>query len=543
MDEALASFRRVLQILPDHAGAQNNVGLILAQQGKSEEAIGLLQHLLRTKPDYADAHHNLGMAFQEQGRFGEAMTCYERALQRKPDFAEAHNNLGNVLREQGKLEEAAACYQRALALKPDYAEAHNNLGSIFQEQGRYEEAQASSRSALRLKPDFAPAHSNLGIVLQELNAFEDAERCFRQALVHDSSHTYAWYELANLLRGKLPEHDLAAMRSLLADHHLSDKNRARLHFGLAIVLDARKTYDESGAHLRRANKLALAEWQRRGEGYDPAAHAGFVDRLLAAFTPAFFERVRGMGVASERPIFVVGLPRSGTTLFQQILSSHSRVYGAGELSLAQEDFEMLAGDRFSEARAFEKLARLDAATVERLAKSHLEKLRALNAAAPRVVDKMPENFHYLGLLATLFPKAKFIHCRRDLRDVAVSCWMTNFRRILWASDPEHIAGCFRDYQRVMNHWRQVLPVPLLEVDYEETVTNLESVTRRLLAWCGLDWEPACLAFHQAKAPVRTASAIDVRQPIFTRSVARWKNYESSLGSLFAQLQLLQTQVR
>jgi hypothetical protein len=258
--------------------------------------------------------------------------------------------------------------------------------------------------------------------------------------------------------------------------------------------------------------------------------------LLATFTPAFFEGVRGMGVASERPVFIVGLPRSGTTLTEQILASHSQVFGAGEVSFTREDFKMLAGETLDRDHVFEQLGRLDAATVQRLADCHLQKLHALNATAARVVDKMPENFQYLGLLAALFPKAKFIHCRRDLRDVAVSCWSTNFREVRWSNDLEHIASRFKDYLRLMQHWRRVLPVPLLEVGYEDTVADLEGVARRLVAWCGLEWEPACLAFHQAAGPVRTASAVDVRQPIFTRSVARWKNYEASLGSLFAQLQ-------
>ena len=162
-------------------------------------------------------------------------------------------------------------------------------------------------------------------------------------------------------------------------------------------------------------------------------------------------------------------------------------------------------------------------------------LRQLNASARRVADKLPDNYQFLGFLAALFPKAKFIHCRRDLRDVAVSCWMTHFRQIRWASDPDHIATRFQEYERLMGHWRRVLPAPLLEVAYEETVADLEGTARRLVAWCGLEWEPACLAFHEGTGPVRTASVSQVRQPVYSRSVARWRHYESSLGSLFDRL--------
>jgi len=256
---------------------------------------------------------------------------------------------------------------------------------------------------------------------------------------------------------------------------------------------------------------------------------------MATCTPAFFERVRGFGLETERPIFIVGLPRSGTTLTEQILASHSQVFGAGELRLAHEAFESLPAVMNSDAPAVECLGRLDRETARRLAERHLEQLRARDEKALRVADKMPDNYLCLGFLATLFPRAKFIHCLRDLRDIAVSCWMTNFRQIRWSCDPEHIASRFREYRRLMEHWRQVLPVPVLEVDYEETVADLEGVARRLVAWCGLEWEPACLAFYEGHRPVRTASVTQVRQPIYKHAVARWKHYEQALAPLLTQL--------
>jgi hypothetical protein len=254
--------------------------------------------------------------------------------------------------------------------------------------------------------------------------------------------------------------------------------------------------------------------------------------MMASCTSAFFERVRCFGLDSERPIFIVGLPRSGTTLTEQILASHSQVFGAGELRLARDDCEALAS---SENPALDALARLDQATARRIGERHLGRLEELSAGRPRVVDKMPDNYLYLGLLAVLFPKAKFIHCRRDLRDTAVSCWMTNFRSIRWANDPEHIVTRFHDYQRLMQHWREVLPVQMLDVDYEETVADAEGAARRLVEWCGLKWEPACVRFHEGTRPVRTASVAQVRRPIYQKSVARWRNYQSTMAPLFAAL--------
>ena len=254
--------------------------------------------------------------------------------------------------------------------------------------------------------------------------------------------------------------------------------------------------------------------------------------MMAVASPDFFARARDFGLESELPVFVVGLPRSGTTLIEQILASHSQVFGAGETTLVHVAMLALGGQGASPVDA---LAHLDSETACGLASRHLEKLRGLHATALRIVDKMPENYFSLGLLAVLFPRAKFIHCRRDLRDVAVSCWATQFRGIRWANDQQQLISRFRDYCRLMEHWRKVLPVPMLEVDYEETVVDLEGVARRLVAWCGLEWEPGCLEFHQTKRPVRTASATQVRRPIYGSSVGRWKHYEPWLGDMLDAL--------
>jgi tetratricopeptide (TPR) repeat protein len=566
LDGALAHFRRAAEIEPNLAEAHSNLGQILVERHQPHEALAHLRTAVRLRPDLAEAHNNLGNALREAGRIAEARqsyaealrinpnlamsytnmgqalqednalddayTWYRRALQIDPSSARIHCNLASILAEQENYDEALTVYRRALQLDATYAEAHCGLGGVRHEQGQFEQAQAHYREALRHKPDLPAALCALGTVREELGDLKDAESCWRTALRYDLRLAGAYLALATLLRGKLPDDDLVGMRKLLADPDLHDARRGALHFGMAQVLDARGAYDEAAESLRQANALALAGARKRGQGYDPAEHARFVTGMMAVCTPAFFERVRGFGLDSERPIFVVGLPRSGTTLTEQILASHSHVFGAGELRFGRDDFDALAPQV---EHALEALARLDLATVRRVGVRHLERLCELNADRPRVADKMPDNYLYLGLLAALFPRAKFVHCRRDLRDTAVSCWMTNFRHIRWANDADHIAMRFAEYRHVMEHWRRVLPVPLLEVDYEETVANLEGVARRLVDWCGLDWEPGCLAFHQGKRPVRTASVSQVRRPIYKRSVARWKHYEKALGPLFDRL--------
>ena len=236
------------------------------------------------------------------------------------------------------------------------------------------------------------------------------------------------------------------------------------------------------------------------------------------------------------PVFIFGLPRSGTTLVEQILASHSRVHGAGELRLARKALEDLPTVVGRDARPLGCVEHLDVAGIRRLAEEYDDRLQALGGAdVLRVVDKMPDNYLYLGLLAAMFPRAVFIHCRRDLRDVAVSCWMTDFRSIRWANDQEHIASRFRQYRRLMDHWLRVLPVPVHEIVYEQMIDDFEREARRLVGACGLEWEPACGRFHETARPVRTASVTQVREPLYRTSLARWKHYEASLADLFARL--------
>ena len=458
-------YRQILAVEPNHANALHLLGVIVHQAGKHEvaveyigrairlqgnaaafhnnlgeayralyrisEAVACYRRALELNPEYAEAHSNLGIVLRDQGKLGEALACCRRALELKPGYAEADNNLGVALKDQGKLDEAVACYRRALQLKPDFAEAHINLGSVLKDQGKLGEAVACYRRALELKPHSAEAHNDLGIALEAMGDLQGAEGSFRTALRHNSRFVFAHYNLAALMGGKLPKKDLAAQHRLLEEMDVTDAQRLFLHFGLAQVLDARGEYAEAAEHLDRGNALRLSELRRLGQEYDPKEHESFVTRMIAVCTPDFFERVRGFGLESEIPVFIVGLPRSGTTLIEQILASHCQVFGAGEIKLVSDTMAALGEQG---ADPIEGLRQLNRQTALRLAARHLERLRELSRTALRVVDKMPDNYLYLGLLASLFPRAKFIHCRRDLRDVAVSCWKAHFQEVRWAND-------------------------------------------------------------------------------------------------------------
>jgi tetratricopeptide (TPR) repeat protein len=537
--EALVHCREAVRLRPDFPEARNNLGNVLRELGRLAEAKACYAEALRLNDKLPITYNNIGQTLQEEGKLDEALPWYERALKQDANSARIQTNLASLLEELDRRDEAIARYELALRLEPNYAEAYSGLGWIRHEQGQYSDAMKFYRRALELRPDLATGYCNLGTLMEELSDFPEAERCLREALRLDPSHVGALAQLATLLRGKLPDVDQAAMRQLLADPNLSVAKRLGLHYGLALVLDAKGAYEQAAEHLRHANAMRLADWRKREKGeYDPADHEQFVAGMMATCTPEFFGRIGGFGLDTERPIFIVGLPRSGTTLTEQILARHSQVFGAGELALAHEAFRSLPKRMGRDARALDCLGLLDRQTTRLLAERYLDRLREQDAEAPHVADKMPDNYLYLGFLAALFPRAKFIHCRRDLRDVAVSCWMTHFRQIRWACDLDHIVSRFRAYERLMEHWRRVLPVPVLEVNYEETVADLEGVARRLVAWCGLEWEPASLSYYEGRGPVRTASVMQVRQPIYTRSVGRWNHYKQALAPFLAQLELI-----
>jgi tetratricopeptide (TPR) repeat protein len=570
LDEALEHFRQAVEHDPGLATARSNFGQLLLDGGRAEEALPHVQEAVRLQPDLAAVHNNLGNVLRALDRLVDARAAYTEALRLDPDLGQALASLGLILHREGQVgdalpwlrqavelqpdnavwwenlgdlrmdrdeyAEAVTCYERTLTLQPNRAATHNALGWALQEQGQLAKATEHYRTALRLDPDLGGAHLNVGGVHEELGELAEAEAAFRAALAVQPRFVFGHARLATLLRGKLPDTDLAALEVRLADPEVSGEPRAILLFGLAQVLDARGDYVGSAECLREANALTLEHAKRRHRDYDPAQHGQFVTNVIRACDPAFFARLRGGGLDTRRPVFVFGLPRSGTSLIEQVLASHSRIHGAGELILVRRSFDTIPTILERSEWSINCLPELDAPSVRRLAEQHVQWLRECDdGKAERIVDKMPDNYMYLGLMAAMLPNAVFIHCRRDLRDVAVSCWMTNFRNIRWANDPEHIATRFAEYNRVMDHWRAVLTVPIHEVDYAETVNDLEGVARRLVVACGLDWEPACLEFHRNRRAVRTASVTQVRQPVYQQSVGRWRNYENALAHLFARL--------
>ena len=569
--QALDQFRLAVAIDPNLAPARTNLGQLLLDLGQADQALPHCQQAVLLQPKLAEARNNLGNALRALGQCSGARSCYGEAIRLCPEMAPAHVNLAQTLQQEGHWDEALpwlrratelepnslvflalladaaverelfaeaiVCYQRMLELDSTLAATHNALGWLLQEAGRLDESEKHLRKCLCLQPSFAIAHVNLGGIHEMLGDFAAAETCFRAALASETLPSLALARLAMLLRGALPDADLELIERRLAGSDPSDPTRVNLLFGLAGVWDARRCYPQAAGCAREANRLAGVQSDRRNRSYHPDEHEHLVSGLIASLDPAFFSRLSDGGLETRRPVFIFGMARSGTTLIEQILASHPQVHGAGELMLARQDFEAIPGllDRDGEP-PIACISDLTAEAVRRLAERHLSQLLDLDGGeAARIADKMPDNYLHLGLITTLFPNATLIYCRRDFRDIAVSCWLTGFRTVRWTNTPEHIASRVEQHERLMNHWRKVLPAQIHQVDYEGTVADFEGTARRIVAACGLDWHPACLDFHRNLRPVRTASFAQVRQPVYPSSVGRWKNYQSELADLFAAL--------
>jgi Flp pilus assembly protein TadD len=527
-----------LRIDPHHLPTLHLLGVLCHRSGRNLEAIAYLVRAARLDSSNAALHNNLAILYSAAGRGDDALAHFREALRLQPDQAAPHANLGIALAAQDRLAEAVAHFREALRLQPHSANVHIHLGNALAAQGHPGDAERHYREALRLTPNDPAVYGNLAGVLVELGRPDEAVACCREALRLDPGSAGAYVCLGQLAAQNLyqfPEEQFRAVEGLLTSGRLSRDAAGDLHFVLAGLRDRQGDHDRAFAHYRQANDLKAEGWLQKNEAFDPQQHLREIDELIATFDRSFVERVRSFGLDTETPVFVVGMPRSGTTLVEQILASHPQVIGAGELT----DLGEILGEAppwGGPERYPRWMSRLDQATARALAERYLARLTEIGKGAARVIDKLPHNYRHLGALCALFPRARVVHCRRDARDVCLSCYFQNFTGLNFTCSLEHIGFCYRQYERLMRHWRETLPLQLYEVQYEELIADPERVSRELVGFCGLDWDDRCLAFHQNARAVQTASKLQVRRPIYATSVARWKRYEKHLRPLEQALQ-------
>jgi tetratricopeptide (TPR) repeat protein len=533
LPEAEAAYRRALELKPGFAQAWNNLGTVLRDLKRPEAALEAYRKALAEMPNDPDTLDNLALALRDLDRCDEAVATLRRALAVEARNDKVHLHLGSLLIDQHKVDEAAAAAERALALAPRNHDAVNLMGRIAFERGDLDTALTFYRRALALDPDLADAHNNMGNVLKELGQLPEAQKAFLAAIQIDPSITGVYVNLADSKTFTPGDPHLAAMEALAAKTQgLSKTDRMELDFALA------KAYADLADHARSFVHLLAGNAQKRERiAYDEAATMGLFARIEAAFTAERIAAKSGSGEPSGLPIFVLGMPRSGTTLVEQILASHREVFGAGELKTLDEILSEMQGPDGANAAFPEFVAAADGAFIKAIGSRYVAALRRLEPDVKHVTDKMPSNFFFAGIIHLALPNARIIHTVRDPVDTCLSCFSK-----LFSAEQNHtydlgeLGRYHRRYQALMAYWHRVLPKGrILDVRYEDVVADLEGQARRILDHCGLDWDARCLEFHRTKRPVRTASAAQVRKPIYQGAIGRWRVYEPYLGPLLAEL--------
>jgi tetratricopeptide (TPR) repeat protein len=519
--EAEASCRRALELEPDFAGAHTNLGNALREQRDYAAAIASHRRALEIRPAFAEAHINLGNALRDRGELPDAESAYRRALGIEPRLAVGHNNLGSALRDLGRIDEAEAAFRQALALQPNYAQAHTNLAIVLRLEGRFAEALSSCRQALEIDPRFTPALVFMGELEADKGEFSRAEQLFERALSVDENSAQAWAGICGLRKMTASDAGWLTGALRIAQRPLVPQAEAQLRYAIGKYFDDVQDYASAFTQYRQANELAKRYLPKHNRTQLTQA----VNQTISQYNREWLNEARCDSITSVRPVFVVGMPRSGTTLAEQILASHPDVFGAGELP-----FWTQAAAKFETATAGSEP---QGNRVSMLAEDYLRLLQSLSADALRTVDKMPTNFRSLGLICAALPNARIIHMRRNPIDTCLSIYFQNFDVAhTYGTDLEDLAHYYAEYVRLMEHWGTTLPIgTMLDVPYEALVSDPEAWSRKMLEFVGLPWDRRCLDFHQAKHTVSTRSRWQVRQKISQSSVERWRNYEQFIGPL------------
>jgi tetratricopeptide (TPR) repeat protein len=528
LHEAVPKLRRAVELEPNFAGAHCNLGLVLEQMGDREAAIPCYERAVLLEPGLAEARSNLGNALlntEKDEKLAEAILHLRHALTLRPKTASAHHQLAVAMQRAGAFADAIAYQQAAIALQPHYPEAFYFLAAAHDGAGQFDEAIKHYRQAIAQKPDFALAWVGLAGTLRELGRFSEAIEHYERAIAIDTELGLAHRGLATCRKAAVNAPELDRLHRMLADTSLRDDDRGACGLAIAKLCDDTERYDEAFAAARQGNTLLRTAQHSRDIRYDHDAVRATNDEIVRTFTREFFGARGEWGAPSDLPVFIVGYFRSGTTLVEQICASHSRVVGAGEMS----DVPRMAA----------KLQRPPPAAlgwtselIKSYADRHLRRLEELGQGAARVIDKLPDNLFNLGLIATLFPRARVVFCHRDGRDAALSVFFQSFtRRVAFSTDLIDAGRRWRETERMAAYWGTALPLATHHVQYETLVEDFESEARKLISFLGLSWEPACLDFHKTERGVKTASLWQVRQPLYSSSVGRWRNYSRHIGPL------------
>ncbi len=531
--------------------------------GNLDKAESLCTKILKKDPLQTDALHLLGIIALNKKHFGTAIQSFSKALKVGPNHAANCYNLGVAYSSNGQSDLAVEYLKKATELRPDMACAHRDLCAALKEAGDFEQAVQFGRTAVTLTPEDPGANYNLAAALHEWRDFDAAFKYYKRAdallpnnpaILFDLAQVYlgrgetdlarecfhrvieiypkeieSYRQLMRLTSYKTPDHqDIARIKALENEAWLSDNDRTAVYFMLSKAYRDCGLHDEAFAYAMKGNKI-----QDRMHQFDPDEFADYISALIEFYTPERISELSKLGHTSSSPIFIVGTPRSGTTLTEQILCCHREVFGAGELDWVPRCVNALPDYLESSKEYPVCVGNMTHNAAATLASKYLRYLHSLASDEPRITDKMPGNFLHLGFIHMLFPNAQIIHCQREPRDACISMFLEYFPGVVsYSYDLYKLGAYYSQYLRIMKHWRSVLPEgTMLELNYESMVQNQEAETRGLLAFLDLQWDEACLTFHKKKRRVFTASHLQVTQPLYSSSVGRWKIYHKHLQPL------------
>lgn len=502
-----------------HFDAHHALGSALIQSGRFTDASSILLRALALRPGSAEAWRDMGASYDRQNRHQPAIEAYRRAVELAPKLGDVHFRLAELYAMYSRMDDASDCFERAADVDPDTTKARLYRSDARLLRGDISGAELRAREAIAADPASNPAHGTLAGLLYAQGRFEEAAMSFEDALRLDPKAARCWQGLADCRKYSESDNSiLDRMRAVLQRDDLNDVERMFMHFAVGKVYDDCGDYAHAMEHIDAANGLRARDLK-----FDRAGFKALVDWTIRQYTQGFIASCAGSGTPDPKPLFIVGMYRSGTTLVEQIVSSHPDIAAGGELTVwTPTDIEIdAATGNFDPDRAHAAIAK------------YLSVLEKIGPSAARVTDKLPFNFFRLGAIHSLMPNARIIHCQRDPIDTCLSIYSNPFKsRVSFAARKDDLAFCYQLYLRMMDHWRKVLPAEIfLEVQYERLIADREAETRRLIAFTGLDWNDSCLQPEQNTRSINTASAWQVRQPVYTTSMQRWRRYEPWIGEL------------
>ena len=527
MDKALLSIKELIQDFPNIPLLHNISGACNSALGEIDSAIISFNKAIELKPDYDEAYFNLGVAFHQTGRLGEALNSYERAISIKHAYPTAHNNLGLIALSQGQLDNALKSFEWAVAYSPEYAEAHNSLGAALQELKQFEKAKVSFKKAVALNPQYAQGLHNLAILSEIINLPDEASEYYEKALAVEPNYAEAYRNQSRTKKYKKNDPQIAQMQSIYSNDNLSISDKVHINFALAKVNEDLGNQKDFFKHLDEGSRL-----RKKQLNYNINETEEFHSSLIRLFSedqPKI--KQLSLGPLDIRPIFIVGMPRSGTSLVEQIISSHHSVHGAGELNnfknIVTPALKNYIGNLTNTINEDDLLS---------IRMNYIKSLVNLSVSEKIITDKMPVNFRMIGLILTAIPEAKIIHLTRDPK---ATCW-SNYKHYFanengFTFDQEDLAKFFLLYKEMMDFWHKSFPNKIHDISYERLTTHQEDETQKLLKYCELDWDNNCLNFHKNTRAVHTASASQVRQKMYQGSSDAWKKYEKFLQPLIMGL--------